>query len=592
MASDTEVIRTLAAILMADVANYGQLMGDDEPATIRTLQAYRQNFIRQIESRRGRVLDAKGDAIMAAFKSTVDAVAASVAIQQEIAGENQALPKNRRMRFRIGVNLGDVVEEDDTLYGDGVNIAGRLESMADPGGVCISRGVHDQIVGKLPLEFEYLGEHQVKTQIVRAYRVKFQGAANDVWQPNQARSALSLTKSSELSIVVLPFDNMSDDPEQTYFSDGLTEDLITDLSKLSGLSVISRNSAFTYKGKAVDVRQVGRELGVSYVLEGSVRRAGGRLRLTAQLIDVASGHHVWAERYDRRMDNIFDVQDEITRNIVTALHVKLIEGEQARVWRKSTESPQAYDSYLRGLDLARRTTNAQMNQQAIRQFEQAIAVDPDFAQAYVSLAWRYFEGGASGWGWAEFSEGGQAKAFELAQKAIALDEGNAGAHSVLGACHLFKCEYDQALAEAERAVSLDPDNADATARLGRIQVYTGKIDLAVGTILRAMSQAPNYPAWYALALGQAYLAQEKYDQAIGALCETTAKVPDSLRSHVMLAAIYSIQDRKEEAEAEAREVRRIEPNFKLDDWVVGLPEYRREGTENFVKALQEAELLT
>ncbi len=606
----TAIERKLAAILSADVVGYSRLMGDDEPATIETLAAYREVFIAHIERHRGHVVDAKGDALLAEFASVVDALAGAVEIQRELAERNTALTDQRRMDFRIGINLGDVVVKDGTIYGDSVNIAARLESLADPGGVAISRMAHESVGSKLPLQYEYLGEQRLKNiaEPVRVYRVLLEWAGERTVsaQPDAAEATgvdpagtgsagpgASGRAAPKLSIVVLPFDNLSDDPEQTYFSDGLTEDLITDLSKLTGLSVISRNSAFTYKGRPVKVEQVGRELGVSYVLEGSVRRAGGRLRLTAQLIDVASGHHVWAERYDRQIADIFDVQDEITRNIVTALHVELIEGEQARVWRKSTESPQAYDTYLRGLDLARRTTNAQMNNQAIRLFEQAIAIDPDFAQAYVSLAWRYFEGGASGWVEAESGEGGSATAIELAQKAIALDEANAGAHSVLGACHLLKCEFEQALAEAERAVSLDPDNADATARLGRIQVYTGKIELAVGTILRAMRQAPNYPAWYALALGQAYFAQENYDQAIAALSEMTAKLPDSLRAHVMLAAIYSIQNRNEEAEAEAREVRRIEPNFKLADWAASLPVYRRgEAGNPVVKALQEAGLLT
>ena len=356
MSTTPNVIRTLAAIVMADVANYGQLMGDDEAQTVRTLQAYRKIFIRHIESRRGRVLDAKGDAIMASFNSAVDSVAASVAIQQEIAGQNEALAENRRMRFRIGVNLGDVVDDDGTLYGDGVNIAGRLESIAEPGTVCISRNVHEQVEGKLPLNFEYLGEHKVKSETVQAYKIVVPEGAEMpagsllpgslrtrrsrrtrliagsiialmlvlggifAWQQNRIPAETQdpvLALPTGPTIAVLPFENMSGDPEQEYFSDGLTEDIITRLSRFPLFFVIARNSTSQYKGRAVDVREVGRDLGANYIVEGSVRKSGKTIRVTVQLLDAEDGTHMWAETYDRDLTaaNFFEIQDEITDRV-------------------------------------------------------------------------------------------------------------------------------------------------------------------------------------------------------------------------------------------------------------------------------------
>ena len=334
--------RKLSAILSADVKGYSRLMGEDEEATVRTLKAYRQLITELTEKHRGRIVDSPGDNVLDEFSSVVDAVRCAVEIQEELRVRNAELSENRRMEFRIGINLGDVIEEGERIYGDGVNVAARIEGLAEGGGVCISGTAFDQVESKLGLEFEYLGEQAVKNikKPVRVYRVRMERGVPDV------KTRQELTLPDKPSIAVLPFDNMSGDPEQEYFSDGITEEIITALSKVPEMFVIARNSTFTYKGKPVKVQQVGEELGVIYVLEGSVRKAGNRVRITAQLVDAVTGHHLWAERYERDLKDIFALQDEITYKILTSLQVTLTEGEQARVWATRTDKLDAFLKYL------------------------------------------------------------------------------------------------------------------------------------------------------------------------------------------------------------------------------------------------------
>ena len=343
--------RKLTVILSADVAGYSRLMGEDEEMTLRTLMSYREVIDELIGQHRGRVFGSAGDSVVAEFPSTVDVLRCAEKIPRELDKRNAELPEDRRMHFRIGINLGDVIVEGDNLYGDGVNIAARVEGLADPGGICISQPVYDQVKKKIDLGFLYLGEREVKNiaEPIGVYKVQLVPVEEP--RPKAAaepKAAHQLPDSP--SIVVLPFANMSADAEQEYFADGITEDLITALSKISGLFVIARNSSFTYKGKAVEVKKVSRELGVRYVLEGSVRKAGNRVRITAQLIDATTGHHLWADRFDRDLTDVFALQDEITTNVVSALQVKLLEGEQARVWRRSTESLEAWDCLTQALD--------------------------------------------------------------------------------------------------------------------------------------------------------------------------------------------------------------------------------------------------
>jgi adenylate cyclase len=429
--------RRLAAILSADVKGYSRLMGEDEMATIRTLTSYRALMTTLVQQRHGRVVDSPGDNLLAEFASVVDAVQCAMEVQQEIKARNADLPASRRMEFRIGINLGDVIVEQERIYGDGVNIAARLESLADPGGICLSGTVYDQVEGKLALNYEPLGEQAVKniTRPVRVYRVQVEEVEPKGVTPRRDGSPLpgveqaqALSLPDKPSIAVLPFVNMSNDSEQEYFSDGITEDLITDLSKLSGLFVISRNSVFLYKGKAVKPKQVSQELGVQYVLEGSIRKAGNRVRITAQLIDAATGYHVWADRYDRDLQDIFAMQDEVTKRIVTALEIKLTEGERQRLGYVPTGSLEAYDYYLRGLECHSLATEKD-NTQAQEMLEKAIQLDPQFALAYACLGWNYFERWVLGWNQgAEMLE----HAFALAQQALVLEPGLSDGHRLLG----------------------------------------------------------------------------------------------------------------------------------------------------------------
>jgi len=557
--------RKLTAILSADVKGYSRLMGEDEEATIRTLTAYREVMANLIQKHRGRVVDSPGDNVLAEFKSVVDAVRCAVEIQEELKARNAELLENRKMEFRIGVNLGDVIEEGEQIYGDGVNIAARVEGLAEGGGISISGTVYDHIENKLALGYESLGEHTVKNikKPVRVYRVLMEpGAPAEVrrekrpgprrWQwaalavlavlvlgaaavviwnfylrpvppveelavePIRSVEELAVEpiRSLELpdkpSIAVLPFVNMSGDPEQEYFSDGITEDLITDLSKISGLFVIARNSVFVYKEKAVKIAEVGRELGVRYVLEGSVRKANDRVRITAQLVDANTGGHLWAERYDRDLKDIFALQDEVTQKIVAALAVKLTEDEQERLVRKGTDSLEAYDFTLRGWDYFFRLT-MEANAQAREMFERAIDLAPQYALGHSALGWTYWTEWSFGW-----SQDPQSleRAFELAQRAASLDDSLSEAHSLLGKVHLWKKRHELAIAELEKAIALNPNYADGLTGLGEVLYFAGRPEEAIALVKKAMRLNPRYPVWYLHNLGHAYFLAGRYEEAI------------------------------------------------------------------------------
>jgi TolB-like protein/class 3 adenylate cyclase/cytochrome c-type biogenesis protein CcmH/NrfG len=587
--------RKLTAILSADVEGYSRLMGDDEEATVRTLTSYREVLTTLIQQHNGKVLDSPGDNLLAEFVSVVDAVQCAVAVQKEIKARNDQLPENRRMQFRIGINLGDVIQEEERIYGDGVNIAARLEGLANSGGICISKTAFDQIESKLPYGYEFLGDQTVKNiaKPVGAYRVLMEprvtvaekpkeeksapvkrmpilvgavvvlllAAAVGIWQFYMRRPSVepaSVEKMAypppdEPSIVVLPFVNMSDDPKQEYFSDGMTDELITNLSKISGLSVISRNSSFTYKGKSVKLQQVANELNVRYVLEGSVQRAGDRVRIRAQLIDGATDHHLWAESYDAVMKNIFDLQDEITRKIAAALAVKLTQDEKKRVARKYTENMEAYDFLLQGLEYQNRNTK-EAHAQALQMYERAIELDPEFALAYALLGLIHLHEWTFGWSQDPKS---LKQAFELAQKAIALDDSLPVGHHVLGYVYLWKKQHEQAIAELEEAIALSPNSADGLAGLGGILNWAGKPEKAIGLVKKAMRLNPRDPYWYLWILGHAYFLTGGYEEAIETLKRVLDRNPYFLPAHFYLAAIYSELGRQEEARAEVAELERL-----------------------------------
>jgi adenylate cyclase len=545
----TRMIRKLAAILSADVKGYSRLMGEDEAATIHTLTVYQALIATLVQQYQGRVVDSPGDNLLAEFASVVDAVECAVAIQQELHARNSELPAHRHMEFRIGVNLGDVIVEGERIYGDGINIAARLESLAEGGGICIARSVYEQVKTKLALGYEDMGAQAVKNiaEPVRVYRVRTEpgvatlpavrrkpsaaasrlrgavvaavllallGGGVSVWH---LVSRLLSSSPGKPSIAVLPFVNMSGDPEQEYFSDGMTEDLITDLAKVAGLFVIARNSAFTYKGKPVKPEQVGRELGVRYMLEGSVRRANDRVRITAQLIDATTGYHLWAQRYDRGLQDIFAVQEDIARRITRELALMLTPEEKANMTRQYTTNAEAWEYFMRGAALYRGATK-QDNAQARALFEKAISLDPQFARAYANLSATYRQD----WNY-EWTTDDPAKlrdieqqAFDLAQRSVDLDPSLPYGHIQLAYIYVYRLKYDDAIHEAEQAIQLGGDSfADGYAVLAQVLTYGGEPQRAVPLMEKALALDPQAPVYYLRQLGQAYYVMgqvEKYQK--------------------------------------------------------------------------------
>ena len=584
--------RKLAAIFSTDVKGYSRLMGDDEEATIRTIKVYREVISGLIEQHHGRVVDSPGDNMLAEFPSAVDAVKSSVAIQHELKTRNAKLDTHRQMEFRIGLNVGDVITDEGRLYGDGVNIAARLEGLADPGGICISESVHTHVQNKLAFQYAYIGEREVKNiaKPVPVYKVQLEAdgttaAARTGSQERPAPRPVEETGPSRRwslaglavvavllvaggvlllrpvsqqpssppetgvteetpalplpdkpSLAVLPFTNMSGDPEQEYFSDGMTEDIITDLSKISGLFVIARNSTFTYKGQAVDISAMSRKLGVRYVLEGSVRKAQNHVRINAQLIDATTGGHVWAERYDRELADIFALQDEITEQIVTTLRVEVRAAEQERVRRVPTLNLSAYDAWLRGVEYAFRETH-QDRARARQLFERAIALDPQYARAYAALGRIY----AKDWILGNLNPSFLTRARELADRAIALDDTLPEAHALLGYVYLQQKQPKQALAEAERALALDAKDADTYVALAEILSTAGRPEEVIAGIPQAMRRNPHYPAAYPYQLGWAYYVTGQYKEAIAAMQETLRLNPNFPTAYLWIAVSYKHQ---------------------------------------------------
>jgi len=601
--SEEEVKRKLTAIFSADVKGYSRLMSADDAATVRTLTEYREIMTNLIGGHRGRVVDSPGDNLLAEFASVVDAVQCAVEVQKTFKVSNGELPQDRRMEFRIGINLGEVIHDGERIYGDGVNIAARIEGLAEAGGICISRNAYEQIENKLPLEYEYLGEHSVKniSKPIEVYRVslepvqaKVQGkspvnllqkvaialvsllllsaAGFTIWkhlQSNTPRPAgvarekkLPYPLPDKPSIAVLPFQNLSGHGEQEYFSDGITNDVITDLSKFDQLLVIASNTVFTYKGKAVTVKQVSQELGVRYVLEGSVQKAGDKVRVNAQLIEGTTGHHLWAERYGRDLKDLFTLQDEIIQTIVRTLAVKISEAERSRVWRK-TESLEAYDYLLRGWyyhDLRTRAASSQARQM----FNKAIEIDPQYAAAYVALGSNYYQ--AANYGWTEFPDRALQRAYNLARKALAIEEGNGSAHRLLGNVYLRWAQYDLAATELRRAIKLNPNDAISYGALGSVMLYSGKTEEAIQSIENEMRFNPHLVPGDFMELGLAYYLEGKYEEAIRILERGVAQKPDFVGHHLGLAAAYAQLGKSAAAKQAAATVLRLSPFFETESY--------------------------
>ena len=605
--------RKLTAILSADVAGYSRLMQDDETATVTTLESYKQAFYDLIKQHRGRVVDSPGDNLLAEFASVVDAVQCAVAVQKEFHAHNAELPENRRMLFRIGVNLGDVIEEGDRIYGDGVNIAARLESLAEPGGICVSKTAFDQIETKLPMGYEYLGEQPVKNiaKPVGAYRVLMEprvtvagakeekpsiptwrtkrvltgalaaliviiavGVWNFYWRAPKIEPAskekMAFPLPDKPSIAVLPFVNMSEDPKQEFLCDGMTEDIITALSKVPMMFVIARNSAFTYKGKPVKLKQVSEELGVRYVLEGSIQRSGDRIRITAQLIDALKGHHIWAERYDRDLKDLFALQDEITLKVLDGVQVKLRWGGEVSISQKYAEKyyrgKQGLDCYLKLTEAGGYLDrwNIEDTNVARRMIEEAIAVCPENPMGYIRLGAVYVR---DYWlGNTKSPRETVEKGIELAQKALAMDDSLADAHSVLGALYIAKKEYDRAIAEGERAVALNPNSTLALLNYANSLTHAHRPEEAIPLFQKAIRLNPFGPSTLYRELGNALRNAGRFEEAASAYKKAIQLAPDNILAHLGLASTYSIMGQERDARAEAAEVLRINPKFSLDEY--------------------------
>ncbi len=561
--------RKLTAILSADVKGYSRLMGDDEEATVSTITAYREVIGSVVQKNRGRVVDSPGDNMLAEFSSVVDAVRGAVEIQEELAIRNAELPEKRRMEFRIGINLGDVIHKEERIYGDGVNVTARVESLAEGGGICISRSAYDQVKNKLTLGYEYLGEHSVKnmTEPVRVYRI-VEPSADSVPSKTDTGLGAPLPPPDRPSLAVLPFANLSTNAEQEYFSNGLTMDIQTALVKISGLFLIGEASMFSYKSKPVTTRELGRQLGVRHVLEGGVRKAGDRVRITAQLVEASTSRHVWAERFDRKLDDLFAVQDEITEEIVTALDVQLVSGEPARVLRRHLRNPAALESFYRGWQALFGSKKEEI-EEAQRLFEETIRLEPGSPVGYAMAAWAHWWAAFRGLS-DDFSLSLE-RATELARKALTLEDDTGMTNLMMAQVHLLKREHDQALAEAERAVFTRPNCHGAHAAKANILNYLDRPTEAIEFAKTAIRHTPVYPTLYPAVLASAYYGCGRYEEAITAAKEALKLDRNNLDALLVLVGANAALGQPEVAHGTTREVLRVKPEFTLEEFAKSQP---------------------
>jgi adenylate cyclase len=607
--------RKLFCILAADVAGYSRLMSEDEAATERTLHEYRQIFANRIHQHQGRVVDTAGDSVLAVLESPVEAVECAVEIQKELARRNRQLADHRRMEFRIGLNLGDIItREDGSVYGDGVNVAARLQALADAGGICISANVLEQIDRRVALEFADIGEQQVKNiaKAVRAYKVVLQRdatllhptktGAGSGWRTaigafslvlvvaagsggawwwhkvsNVSESAPPHRMSDKPTIAVLPFTNLSNDPRQDYLSDGITEDVITALARFSKLAVVARNSTFTYKGKAVDVRQAGKDLGARYIVEGSVRRAGDRARVTAQLIDASDGTHVWAENYDRELKDLFSVQDEVTQQIVGRLDVEVDRAQLEQLRRSSPKDFKAYDLVLQARKLI--YNHSESNHRESRDLlERAIAIDDKLAPAYIELAWVYLDEFRFGW---NPRPNPLDRALKAASRAVELEPNNGFAHWRLAKVLFFRKQLDRFDSETRRALSLNPNHAETIADIAVHISGMDRVDEAYNLAQRALRLDPNFPSWVYFVHANYFYRKQRYREALAAVEQIN--MPDFYWTHFWFACSYAKLGELDKARAEGRRVVRLKPDFALVEeanlwnWAPGFLAYVSEG---------------
>ncbi len=601
--------RRLAAILAADLVGYTRLMGDDEAGTLRRLTELRKQILEPlIAKHRGRIVKLMGDGLLVEFASVIDAVACAQVWQDSVTKRDAGRDEERRLQYRIGINLGDVIVEDDDLYGEGVNIAARLEGLAEPGGICIAHNVFDQLGNKVEASFEDLGELQVKNvaKPVRVYRVlpdtetpgrvvvatsaklrRWKWPAMvaavavlamlvagyfDVFPirrvppENQAVSeaGLAVPLPGKPSIAVLPFKNLSDDPEQEYFADGMTEDLITDLSKISGLFVIARNSSFAYKDRSPDARQVAQELGVRYLLEGSIRRSADRLRINAQLIDATTGGHLWAERYDEALDEVFALQDRVIRRIVSSLEVTLTDGDVQQLEAQLRPvNLAAYEWLLRGRQQLAKL-DSENSAMARTYFEKAIEADNSFARAYTNLGLSYW----NEWRlWGRSRDENLAKALEFGKKAVELDPKAAGANLLIALVHQYRGEHEEAEEWGNRTLALNPTQAETLGNLGAYLRNANRYEEAIEVLQKAIRLDPLHPPHWLAWLGLNFFMTNRIDEAMNVLHQAIEQEPDYIASHLYLAACYAVRENLELASQEVKEVLRLNPNFTIRAYI-------------------------
>ena len=586
--TEERINRKLAAILAADVVGYSRLMAADEAGTLAALKRHREVvFDPAVAAHNGRIVKLIGDGTIVEFGSVVDAVNCALSVQRR----NGALPDEgfgqSKIILRIGVNLGDVIIEGDDIYGDGVNIAARLEPLAEPGGICVSSIVNESIGNRIDVRFQDGGEISVKN-IDRPIRVW-------MWHPGatplaaaKSNAAKSEPNGATASIAILPFTNMSGDPEQEYFSDGITEDIITDLSKIAGLTVIARNSSFTYKGRSVDIRTVGRDLGVRSVLEGSIRRADKRVRITAQLVDAATGGHLWAERYDRELTDIFEVQDDVTRRIVEALKVTLSPAENARLSAGGTSSTDAYDCVLRGRELLLgKTKNRETFEQSAKLFIRALEIDPNYPKAYAALSMAYNLDYQNRW--SDSPDSSLPLAKQYAEQAIEKDPNEPFARLVASWAAIFEKDLDRATSEVNTALRLNPNFALAYSNLGSIHNYSGRPLEAIPVLERAMRLDPAFKAQNLHFLGIAHLLAGKYETAAALLRERILLVPGTDFSRVFLASALGYLSEVDEARRVWHELNEINPKYSFREHFSRQP-FRQEDVERVAQGLTKAGL--
>jgi adenylate cyclase len=576
--AEERVQRRLAAILAADMVGYSRLIGADEEGTIARQKAHRAELIDlEIANHGGRIVKTMGDGLLVEFPSVVDSVKCAIAVQQAMSERETNVPEDRRIQYRVGINLGDIVIDGEDILGDGVNIAARLEGLAAPGGICISGTVFDHVKGKLDSVFSDLGPQQVKNiaEPVRVYQ----------WQLETTEVAGTTAPSRVLplpdkpSIAVLPFDNMSGDPEQEYFADGLAEDIIAMLSKTSKLMVIARNSSFAYKGTATDIRQIASELGVRYVLEGSVRKGGNRLRVTAQLIDAVNGSHIWAERYDRLVEDIFDIQDNITKEIVTALRVQLTDGEDALIWNKGTQSIDAWRWALEARELLFQFTPTEIAH-ANDLLGRSIKLDPDYAFAWALI-------GMCDWYSARLGSGEDAdvlidQADQSVTKSLAIDDKLSWGHFCKSLILLYRRQFDDAASAIQRAVALLPGNADVRAMMGMVFIHAGRPEEGLQAMREAMRLNPLAHAWYRFIAARAWDMLGDLEQALTEFRSTSRDIP--FASNIHIASLLMRLGRMPEAKISLSEALQLNSQFDSD----ALERYLMCRDVEYVKSVSES----